>query len=288
VLVQVHRADGGVIACEVVGDGDGAPVLVCHGLADSRRSAWLLDDAARQHGLRVIVPDRPGIGLSDPHRLEQVADWVDDALVVLDAFGVTTAGALGISGGGAFAAACAARLPDRVHALVLASALGMPAWGTRQMASGERLSLAVARRGPAFGGWFLGRLAALGDISPDLFFRIVTAELPAVDREALRDAEQRAAFVEGFREAFRGGSDGVGQDLRVLTRPWGFDLGAIRSATFVHHGDADTTVSLEHARRFAQAIPGAVLRLHPRHGHFSILEAAAGEMLCETRAPAAQ
>jgi pimeloyl-ACP methyl ester carboxylesterase len=98
VLVQVHRADGGVIACEIVGDGDGAAVLVCHGLADSRRSAWLLDDAARQLGLRVIVPDRPGIGLSDPRRLEQVADWVDDALVVLDALGVTTAGVLGISG----------------------------------------------------------------------------------------------------------------------------------------------------------------------------------------------
>jgi pimeloyl-ACP methyl ester carboxylesterase len=272
-----------VIACELVGDPGGAPLLVCHGLADSRRSAGLLHDAARRQGLRVIVPDRPGIGLSDPRRLDQVADWVDDARVVLDWLGVEAASVLGISGGGAFAAACAARLPHRMRALVLASALGMPEWGTHQMAPGERLSLAVARRGPAFGGWFLGRLAALADVSPDLFFRIVTAEFPPVDREALSDAHQRAAFVEGFREAFRGGSAGVGQDLRVLTRPWGFDLGAIRSPAFVHHGEADTTVSLDHARRFAREIPGAVLRLHPLQGHFSILEAAAGEMLRDAR-----
>jgi hypothetical protein len=84
----------------------------------------------------------------------------------------------------------------------------------------------------------------------------VTGEFPEVDREALRGAHQRAAFVEGFREAFRGGSAGVGQDLRLLTRSWGFDLGVIRSPTFVHHGEADATVSVDHARRFAECIPG--------------------------------
>jgi pimeloyl-ACP methyl ester carboxylesterase len=283
VLVRVNRADGSVIACELVGDRAAAPLLLCHGLADSRRAAWLLERPARELGLLVIAPDRPGIGLSEPRRLERVVDWVDDAIVVLDALEAGTAGVLGISGGGPFAAACAARLGDRVEALVLASALGMPEWGTRQMALGERLSLAVAGRVPGFGGWFLGRLAALGDVSPELFFRIVTAELPPVDRQALRGADQRAALVDGFREAFRGGSAGVGQDLRVLTRPWGFDLGAIRSPTFVHHGDADTTVAVEHAHRYAQDIPGAVLRLHPGDGHFSILDGAAGEMLREVR-----
>lgn len=284
-LVLVNRADGGVIACEQVGDPHGAPVLVCHGLADSRRSAWLLDDPARRLGLRVVVPDRPGIGLSRPRRFERVADWVQDAVVVLDALEIERASVLGISGGGAYAAACAARLPRRVPALVLASALGQPEWGTRRMAPGERLSLAVARRVPGFGAWFLARLAALAAVSPDLFFRIVTAEFPPVDRQALRDAHQRAAFVDGFQEAFRGGVAGVEQDLRLLTRSWGFDLGAIRSPTFVHHGEADTTVSVDHARRFTACIPGAALRLHPHHGHFSILDAAATDMLRDARAP---
>ena len=84
----------------------------------------------------------------------------------------------------------------------------------------------------------------------------------------------REAFLAGYGEAFRQGSRGVAQDLRVLMRPWGFELGSITVPASIHHGDADTTVPPQHARLFAAAIPGAQLQLHPGHGHFSILGAA--------------
>jgi pimeloyl-ACP methyl ester carboxylesterase len=54
--------------------------------------------------------------------------------------------------------------------------------------------------------------------------------------------------------------------------------------TSVHHGEADTTVPAEHARLYAEAIPGAQLHLHPGHGHFSILTAAR-EMLAPICGP---
>ena len=57
----------------------------------------------------------------------------------------------------------------------------------------------------------------------------------------------------------------------MLTRPWGFDLGSITAPTLIRHGDADTTVPLQHARRYAEAIPGARLEVQRGHGHFSIL-----------------
>jgi pimeloyl-ACP methyl ester carboxylesterase len=139
------------------------------------------------------------------------------------------------------------------------------------MAPGERLSLEVARHAPAFGGWFLGRLAALASRSPLLFLRIATCELPGIDRRALAQPGLRDPFLASYAEAFRLGSPGVAQDLRVLTRPWGFQLGSIQVPTSIHHGDADTTVPPHHARLFAAAIPGAQLDIHPGHGHFSIL-----------------
>jgi len=40
--VELRRADGGVIAVAVVGEPDTTPVLFCHGLADSRLSAYNL------------------------------------------------------------------------------------------------------------------------------------------------------------------------------------------------------------------------------------------------------
>ena len=270
----MSRGDGSMIAVEVAGEPGGHPVLFCHGLADSRLSVHLFAPAARKLGLRLVAPDRPGIGGTDPRRLGRLADWVEDAALVLDALDGGPAEVLGVSAGGSFAAACAARLPGRVRTLTLVSALGLPGWPTGGMAFGQRLALHPARHAPAFGGWFLGRLAALARRSPELFLRVATSEMPDADRHAIEQPGIREAFLTGYVEAFRHGSGGVAQDLRLLTRPWGFELGSITVPVSIHHGEADTTVPPQHARLFAQAIPAAQLRLHPRHGHFSILSAA--------------
>jgi pimeloyl-ACP methyl ester carboxylesterase len=264
------RPDGGVVAVELVGRTDATPVLRCHGLADSRLSARRLAPVAEELGLRVIAPDRPGTGRTDARRLDRVVDWVEDASEILDALGISTVDVLGVSGGGAFAAACAARIPTRCRRLILVSPLGPPEWRTQGMARGERRSLWIATRAPGFGGWFLARLAALGRRAPGPYFRLVTVEMPEADRRALRDQELREAFLAGYLEAFRQGSGGVAQDLRLLTRPWGFELSEISVPTVIHHGTADTTVPVAHAQRFAASIRQAHLQIHPGHGHFSI------------------
>jgi pimeloyl-ACP methyl ester carboxylesterase len=271
--VELRRAAGGVISVEVVGEPGTTPVLFCHGLADSGLSAHSFAAAASELGLCLIAPDRPGIGGTDTRRMNRVVDWVADATLVLDALQVGAVALVGISAGGAFAAAVAAETPDRVGSLLLISPLGPPTWATRGMARGQRMSLQVARRAPALGGWFLGRLATLARRAPGLFLRLATSEMPDVDRRALALPHLREAFLTNYLRAFQRGSGGVGQDLRLLTRPWDFDLSCIGAPTHVHHGDADTTVPLQHARQFIEAIPGAQLHIHPGHGHFSILEA---------------
>jgi pimeloyl-ACP methyl ester carboxylesterase len=269
--VEVRRGDGGVIALEIVGDRDATPVLVCHGLADSRLAAEWFGQSARELGLCMIAPDRPGTGGTDRRRLGQVADWSEDAAQILDALRVDSAAVLGVSGGGPFAAACAAQLPSRVRSLMLVTALGLPDWPSRGMAPGEQLSLVLARHAPAFAGWSLDRLAALARRRPELFLRLAATAQPDADIRALQDPGMRESFLISYIEAFRRGSWGVAQDLRVLTRPWGFDLSSIKVPTWLRHGDADTTVPVEHARLYAEAIPGAQLQVYPGHGHFSLL-----------------
>jgi pimeloyl-ACP methyl ester carboxylesterase len=269
--MELRARDGRVIAVEVVGDDDATPVLLCHGLADSRLAAQSLQLAARDLGLRVIAPDRPGIGGTDRRWLRWLADWADDAAAILDVLRIDSAALLGISGGGPFASACAARLPDRVRSLMLVCPLGLSEWPTVGMAQGERLSLALASHAPVFGGWSMGRLAALARRSPDTFLWLAATNQPDVDIRALQQPGVRESFLTCYVEAFRQGSWGVAQDLRLLTRPWGFDLGSITAPTSIHHGDADATVPVQHARLYAQAIPGARLEIHPGEGHFSIL-----------------
>lgn len=269
--MEVRRGDGRVIALEVVGDQDGTPVLVCHGLADSRLAAQWFAQSANELGLCMIAPDRPGTGGTDRRRLDQVADWSQDAALILDTLRIDSAAVLGISGGGPFAAACAARIPARVRGLMLVGALGLPDWPTRGMAPGEQLSLILARRSPEFGGWSLDRLAVLARRWPQAFLRLAATAQPDADIRALHDPGMRESFLTSYIEAFRRGSFGVAQDLRVLTRPWGFDLSSVKVPTWVRHGDADTTVPVRHARLYADAIRGAQLEIYPGHGHFSIL-----------------
>jgi len=152
--MQLHRGDGSEIAVEVAGEHDAAPVLFCHGLADSRLSAYWFAQAAAELGLRVIAPDRPATGGTDPRRLSRLADWAADATLVLDALRAESAALRGISAGGPFAAACAASIPGRVTSLTLVSPLGAPRWPARGMAPGQRLCLTLwtaPRRRPCWG-----------------------------------------------------------------------------------------------------------------------------------------
>src|SRR5258707_23641 len=84
--MEVRRGDGSVIAVEAAGEQGATPLLFCHGLADSRLSAHLFTHTARELGLRVVAPDRPGVGGTDPRRLLRLAGLGEVRGPVTDAF----------------------------------------------------------------------------------------------------------------------------------------------------------------------------------------------------------
>ena len=94
------------------GDPSGAVVLWFHGTPGARRQFPLLGRrAANKLGLRVVVVERPGSGLSDPHPYAAVADLATDMADVADALGAQRLGVVGLSGGGPYALACGAVPP---------------------------------------------------------------------------------------------------------------------------------------------------------------------------------
>jgi pimeloyl-ACP methyl ester carboxylesterase len=73
-------SDGRTMAYAEYGDPDGAVVLGCHGSPSSRLERHVEDaEDYRRWGVRLVVPDRPGFGRSDPHPGRRVADWPGDA-----------------------------------------------------------------------------------------------------------------------------------------------------------------------------------------------------------------
>src|SRR5437899_12576649 len=71
----VELQDGTVVAFEEYGDPNGVPVLFCHGWPSSRTMARLADEPARELGVRIISPDRPGISASSLQRNSKLTDW---------------------------------------------------------------------------------------------------------------------------------------------------------------------------------------------------------------------
>lgn len=101
----------------------GLPVLVHPGTPGSRfLDPRQVDDAAAA-GLRLIAWDRPGYGDTAGLPGRSVAQAAADAAAVADHLGFSRFTTWGFSGGGGFALACAALLPERVTAAVVLASL---------------------------------------------------------------------------------------------------------------------------------------------------------------------
>src|SRR5580765_7979701 len=87
---EVTMRDGRRLAYSECGAADGRPIIYCHGVPSSRVEAELNVDGGvvAALGLRVIVPDRPGIGLSDYQPGRRIVDWPDDVFDLAGALGL--------------------------------------------------------------------------------------------------------------------------------------------------------------------------------------------------------
>jgi pimeloyl-ACP methyl ester carboxylesterase len=192
------------------GDPHGRPVIYHHGTPSSRLEpeAFGLPAVARTHGIRLIAPDRPGVGGSDHQPGRTLLDWPQDLRYLADQLRLPGFAVLGYSGGVPFAAAASARLPDLITSAALVACVAhlSPALTDGLHPNGLRwkelartrpraacLVLTVAVRTPA-------------TLAPGLLLDRMAAALPDTDREVLSGTLMRRKFPAAVRKAFRCGS----------------------------------------------------------------------------------
>jgi pimeloyl-ACP methyl ester carboxylesterase len=266
---QIELPDGRRLGYRDSENRSGLPVFLLHGVPGSRLQGHPDRSIAADLGLRLIGVDRPGYGLSDPREEASLPAWPNDVAALADRLGLERFGVLGLSGGGAYAAACAWRLPKRVRTLALVSPMGPPEnrEEVRRMPPLNRWMLSLA----VHGKWTLvlpGHLfSLLARHRTRWFLRLLNAHLPPVDREIFERPELQSFMDQDVREAFRQGPWGGIGDLRVLARPWGFDLKEIAAPVRLWHGEQDQTVPVGLARALAEAFPDCAARFIPDAGH---------------------
>lgn len=129
------------------GDGDGSPVVLLHGgIIDEAAVSWRYVLPALVDDHRVIAPDLPGYGESDPPTETPVPEYYRDVIVkLLDRIGVDRATIVGLSMGGAVGLSIAFGHPDRVAGLVAVDSYGLGADLLGRRVAGAAIRLRVPR-----------------------------------------------------------------------------------------------------------------------------------------------
>jgi pimeloyl-ACP methyl ester carboxylesterase len=131
------------------GPEDGLPVISHNGTPSTRWKRSAIVAAVERAGVRMLVHDRPGYGGSTRMEGRRVADVAEDVRLLADAVGWERFAIHGHSGGGPYALASAALLPDRVTRCAVGAGLapshadGVDFFGRLDPSRGQALRLAL-------------------------------------------------------------------------------------------------------------------------------------------------
>ncbi|WP_431678021.1 alpha/beta fold hydrolase [Kitasatospora sp. KL5] len=258
--------DGRTLRYYDTGPAD-APLTVVwhHGTPNLGAPPEPLLPAAARLGIRFVSYDRPGYGGSTPRPGRDIASAAADTAALASALGIERFAALGHSGGGPHALACAALLPDRV--LAAASIAGLAPYGADGL------------------DWYAGMTASgVASLQAAVAGRTVKEhhqhahgadydpEFTPADLAALHGPWSWLDTVVG--PALSAGPAALIDDDLAYTAPWGFTPGRIRTPVLLLHGDRDRIVPSSHSHWLARRIPGAELWTRPDDGHISVLTSA--------------
>lgn len=258
--------DGRKLGFAEYGKANGKPVLLLHGAPGSRLEHHPATDMADGLGLRLIVPDRPGYGLSGPAADRTFLSFAGDISELMDHLQLSSCPMLGFSGGGPYAMACAHQLPERVFRLGLASS--MAPFDTPQATDGmNEQSKALFSLALADHDTFAAQIASLAT-NGEVLFHIMTAGLPPEDQVLFGNAAMRSMYQADMAEAVSQGVDGIVSDMLLYPRPWGFEPSGITCETLLWQGMKDINVPPAMGRHLASMIPQCRSSFLPEEAHY--------------------
>ena len=263
-MPQVALPDGRVVAYREYGAPDGQPVVCNHGGLLCGQDVGPADAAAKDLNLRLISPDRPGIGSSTPRVGRTTGQWAGDVEALADALGLETFGAFGWSLGGQYAMALGA-LARRTTAVVVVAGC-LPGLRPAQLNPTDRVFMRMSVDAPPVAAMVFGAMRTVASLAPGVILSATQRSLCPSDVAALH-ALPGGAFADWMAAAMSRPT-GMVEEYRVLGRPWGFAPADIGVPTTYWQGGRDTLVPSRWAEELHAATPGATLHAVPGDGHF--------------------
>ena len=240
----VVLSDGRALAYREYGDPCGKAVMAFHeGLGSSLLPPGS-DLRARALGLRVIAPERPGFGQSDPRPDYSFDGVADDMVELADRLGLDEVRLSGVLSGAPSALQTAVRLGRRARFVHLCSARP-----PRPMSQPSANPLAQFRARAESHPWVLAAVCAIlrARMSPGLAARMVrrAAQSAAGDRAYVDAHPDVAAFVEAYvGECLTTSTRGPVDEIKAFRRAGNLTAAALTAPVVVWHGADDSFAPL--------------------------------------------
>lgn len=268
--------DGRTMAARLIGPEYGVPVLTLHGSPGSRLGPHVGRAALVELGVRLIAPDRPGYGLSDPNEGRTVADTARDLGEVMDQLDLERFEAVGRSGGTPYVLATAALYGARMSGVVSFASLAPKNasidWTSGMTADNKRKHEAAVQSYDEIIA-DVRRHAVEMEEDPTHMIDTLWPDLKSSDKAALLaelpDEYTMRDIIRAQREGFRQNGIGWAEDTRALHQDWGVDLQNATSRVILWHGGNDPFASTEHSRWLAKQLPNATLTIDPDASHMT-------------------
>lgn len=269
----IQLRDGRTLGYAEYGTPNGSPILYFTGGNSSRFEGKWFQDAAQKKDIRLIVPDRPGFGLSTHHPSRQLIHWSDDVSQLADSLSIESFSVFGLSGGGPHVLAIAHNIPERLNKAAIGSGTGPPDMPDkfRGMWPPVRMIFLTAKYLPSANRFLLRQMSNFYSNEEQMQTQMKRA-LPRPDVELIdKHPDVIKIFAEATREAHRSGVDGDAHEWQLYVHDWGFEMGAINKEIKLWYGKYDQQVPIGMGRYLARKLPNASLVEVEDGGHFSTI-----------------
>jgi len=265
--------DGRTLSFAEWGHLTGKPVFYFSSPDASRYSRHPDETILTDLGIHLFTFDRPGRGLSTPHKNRRLLDWADDIRDFVQQKNMGRFALVGHSQGSAHCLACAVALPDLVSSITAVT--NIAGLDDAQVMANQsryfRTQLFMSRHAPWLMTfqWNLLRLALKGKRGEKMLLDGMRS-LPERDQATINIPGSHDVLFQSIREGLRQGGAGVTDDFRIVANDWGFKLEDIRCKVFIWHGEADSMLTPSMSHYMAAHLPNNEAKFIAEEGNLLI------------------
>lgn len=258
---------GQEIAYREYGPADGSPIIVCHNGYGCRVTIPRdYEKTCKKYGKRVIIPDRPGYGLS-PYLKGHPQGWNKMFMDFIDQLNIESYELLGTVLGSVIALNFAASADKRLTRVKLCSPvfvnerkdtdylIGIFAPVTRLIRASERFACEIYEL------W-------LKSVTMNLsvhYRSMLDNSVGTAERDLFQNNNTIDLMIEGFQLGSSHGLEGISHEMVYCLSPRNVDLSKVAAPVDLWWGTEDNRISREGVDNLAKQLPNA--KVHVREGY---------------------